>query len=96
MVALVRAAEPLTEAQLQAVLRHRVASRGIDATAARLVHAALRQAVRPDRSTVGSGGLLRGNADRVAAGMLVNAGILTVDDHGDVELTAETRYALFV
>ena len=96
LIALARAAEPLTSEQVTAVLRHRVASRGIDPTAARLVIECLRRAVAHDpAATHGSGGLLRGNADRVAAGLLVNADVLRTDDHGDVELTDRSLAALF-
>jgi transcriptional regulator with XRE-family HTH domain len=95
MVALVRAAEPLTSAQLTGVLR-RVVSRGIETTAARLICAALGRAVCAAPGRAGSGGLLRGNADRVAAGLLVNADLLALEEHGDVELTPATRTALYL
>jgi DNA-binding XRE family transcriptional regulator len=96
LVALVRAAEPLTTEQLVALGRHRVATRGLDATAARLVVECLRRAVTaPMKATSGSGGLLRGNADRVAAGVLGNADLVRADDHGDIELTAGAARALF-
>jgi len=60
------------------------------------VHAALTRAVAPPSRRGGHHLLARSNADKVAAGALAGAGILTSDDVGDLRLTGDAAVSLLV
>ncbi|WP_138733601.1 helix-turn-helix domain-containing protein [Modestobacter excelsi] len=98
-VSLVRATDALPAEALAAVLRYDAARTGLDTTQARLVHAALTRAVTDPTGRGGRGGrhmLARSNAEKVAAGSLGGAGMLTTDDAGDLCLTDDAAVSLLV
>jgi transcriptional regulator with XRE-family HTH domain len=95
-VSLIRAADALPAEALAAVLRHDAARTGLDPTQARLVHAALTRAIAPPDDRGGHHLLARSNAEKVAAGSLAGAGVLTTDDAGDLRLTGDTAVSLLV
>lgn len=95
-VSLVRAADALPAEELAAVLRYDAARTGLNPTQAHLVHAALSRAVAPPGGRAGRHMLARSNAERVAAGSLVGARILTTDDVGDLALHPDAVASLLV
>lgn len=95
-VSLVRAADALPGEELAAVLRYDAARTGLNPTQAHLVHAALVRAVAPPAGRAGRHMLARSNAERVAAGSLVGARILTTDEVGDLALHPDAAASLLV
>lgn len=95
-VSLVRAADALPAEELAAVLRHDAARTGLNPVQAGLVLDALTRAVAPSAGRGGRHMLARSNAEKVAAGALVGAGILTTDDTGDLALHPDAAVSLLV
>lgn len=95
-VSLVRDVDALPLEGLAAVARYSAARSGLTTTQARLVHAALVRAARPPERRGGGALLATGNADRVAAGTLINAGILAINSNGDLMLSPDTARSLLV
>lgn len=95
-VSLVRAADALPAEDLAAVLRHDAARTGLNPVQAGLVLKALTRAVAPSAERGGRHMLARSNAEKVAAGALVGASILTTDDTGDLALHPDAAVALLV
>lgn len=95
-VSLVRAADALPAEELAAVLRHDAARTGLNPVQAGLVLDALTRAVAPSAERGGRHMLARSNAEKVAAGALVGADILTTDDTGDLALHPDAAVSLLV